>query len=470
MSPKVAQVGSFLVLLIGAHAAEQQCVDKLVDCPRWKQEGECEKNKEGMQSNCPLSCGVCSAQCFDKFTDCAGWKAGGECEKNKEGMSSNCPLSCGVCSVEAPSSKELTCIDLLPDCERWNSEGECQKNPESMNKNCPLSCGVCTATCFDKFAECPTWKGNGECENNKEGMSDYCKLSCGFCSVSAATEQTCEDKDPQCPYWKDNGECQKNKDLGVTCPLSCGVCTHDCFDRFADCPTWGADGECEKNKEGMSDYCMLTCGTCGTEASSANAATTEPGNACEDKYPDCPAWQKNGECENNPQGMHDYCKKSCGVCGSAPGNRKQRNRQARPAAKRAARPVARPRTAPQRGLKDVAREADGQGFSFDFTDFRVVACVVGVLVMGYVLSVRMGGSPKAAGLEMTGLGSAKKKKNDDELIPEKNGNVYEVPEIADDQATLSMISQAYDNGGCDDDLLGEPEKVKMLQTEEDMLF
>ena len=35
------------------------CEDKSKDCPNWASEGECDSNKDAMQTLCPQSCGLC---------------------------------------------------------------------------------------------------------------------------------------------------------------------------------------------------------------------------------------------------------------------------------------------------------------------------------------------------------------------------------------------------------------------------
>jgi hypothetical protein len=39
-------------------------------------------------------------------------------------------------------------------------------------------------------------------------------------------------------------------------------------------------------------------------------------DSCVDGHEKCSAWASKGECEANPKYMLQYCKKSCGICGS----------------------------------------------------------------------------------------------------------------------------------------------------------
>lgn len=68
-----------------------------------------------------------------------------------------------------------------------------------------------------------------------------------------------------------------------------------------DCPTWAKEGECDANPDYMHQECRHSCGQCGT-------------GGCQDLDADCYTWAKAGECNTNPEFMHAKCKKSCGLC------------------------------------------------------------------------------------------------------------------------------------------------------------
>ncbi|XP_078383081.1 uncharacterized protein LOC144665674 isoform X2 [Oculina patagonica] len=68
-----------------------------VQCPRWAQNGECQKNSIWMRANCQKSCKVCSSTCVDSHKSCPTWASQGECTKNAIWMKPNCKLSCKQC-------------------------------------------------------------------------------------------------------------------------------------------------------------------------------------------------------------------------------------------------------------------------------------------------------------------------------------------------------------------------------------
>ena len=47
------------------------------------------------------------------------------------------------------------------------------------------------------------------------------------------------------------------------------------------------------------------------------AAPIQPTSGCTDLNKDCVKWSNIGECDKNPDYMHQYCKKSCGKCSTA---------------------------------------------------------------------------------------------------------------------------------------------------------
>uniref|UniRef100_A0A914EB13 ShKT domain-containing protein n=1 Tax=Acrobeloides nanus TaxID=290746 RepID=A0A914EB13_9BILA len=92
-----------------------QCSDSNTYCPNWKTSGYCDPSSayySWMISTCPLTCDVCTTlqpsaqptqpptQCIDSDDYCPNWEASGYCDPSSEyydWMQSNCPLSCGVC-------------------------------------------------------------------------------------------------------------------------------------------------------------------------------------------------------------------------------------------------------------------------------------------------------------------------------------------------------------------------------------
>eukprot|EP00980_Cylindrotheca_fusiformis_P010143 scaffold2253_cov119-Cylindrotheca_fusiformis.AAC.18 len=77
-----------------------------------------------------------------------------------------------------------------------------------------------------------------------------------------------------------------------------------CEDTHESCPYWAAAGECEKNPNYMHNNCMLSCGKCPGKRISS----------CRDDHEDCEKWADGLECEINPNYMLKNCRLSCGVC------------------------------------------------------------------------------------------------------------------------------------------------------------
>merc|ERR1719163_2149303 len=131
-------------------------------------------------------------------------------------------------------------------------------------------------------------------------------LLLGSCVLALALAGFCNDKRTDCANWARDGECagDNSKFMAITCPLSCGVCTHlcndtdvscglctpECKDLNEECSGWGAAGECNENPEFMIRNCPVTCEACKS--------------TCKDMQNDCPGWTADGECYKNPGFMY----------------------------------------------------------------------------------------------------------------------------------------------------------------------
>jgi hypothetical protein len=90
------------------------CSDRSRTCIFWAQNGECSKNEAYMTTSCKLACQLCSGTltpaplpppppkasggCKNHNEYCEYWAQTGECAKNPDYMQINCPLSCNWCS------------------------------------------------------------------------------------------------------------------------------------------------------------------------------------------------------------------------------------------------------------------------------------------------------------------------------------------------------------------------------------
>lgn len=163
------------------------CVDQNENCEAWVKTGECEKNPEFMNQVCMRSCKICTAtaeeeaqaaqtqvaatdpssasSCVDSSEYCKIWADAGECEKNPDNMERNCPASCGTCDklVEAASQDS-------------DSGKSVETFPEESSA--PSSGGDCT----DQSDHCVLWAAAEQCTQNAAYMKDMCPLSCQMCS------------------------------------------------------------------------------------------------------------------------------------------------------------------------------------------------------------------------------------------------------------------------------------------------
>ncbi len=201
--------------------------------------------------------------------------------------------------------------------------------------------------CEDLRDWCPLWKANGECNSDTNGsiMRRFCRGSCGFCGDSTGPPP----------------DGTTTSDSGTTTTAPSDISTVECVDNHELCAIWAGNGECRKNPSFMLEFCLISCGLCGsadatapmtteesiigrltpvigrtttstsaptTTATTSTAATTTITTTtqksttvvCEDLNEACPVWKGFGECEKNPSYMLGNCLVSCGVCVPAGGN------------------------------------------------------------------------------------------------------------------------------------------------------
>jgi len=121
--------------------------------------------------------------CVDQVNpdNCAYWAGLGDCENDREWMETYCKKTCGVCEGQTD------CVDQDdPDnCAYWADNGDCENDREYMETYCQKTCGVCggSSNCVDQDDpdNCAYWADNGDCENDREYMETYCQKTCGVC-------------------------------------------------------------------------------------------------------------------------------------------------------------------------------------------------------------------------------------------------------------------------------------------------
>mmetsp|Transcript_34673 Transcript_34673/g.72155 ORF Transcript_34673/g.72155 Transcript_34673/m.72155 type:complete len:545 (-) Transcript_34673:417-2051(-) len=238
--------------------------------------------------------GVC-----DKNERCTAWQAEGKCSSNKEYMEANCPVSCGVAADSAANSSstdkpdesaEPECKDNHSRCWRWAELGECYANPTDMNRHCALSCGVCgneggetnaIKECVDHEEQCNVWSDQGECFGNPRFMMLHCAKSCSSCEFQEWSEE-------EFPEVFANFITKRSQDFGVpqiaegderhlvvarlestfkyiasdeVNNLAPNI-RHQCQNRHKMCTFWQVVGECEANEAYMATDCAAACEFC----------------------------------------------------------------------------------------------------------------------------------------------------------------------------------------------------------------
>merc|ERR1711879_516794 len=73
--------------------------------------------------------------------------------------------------------------------------------------------------------------------------------------------------------------------------------------------------ECGDSESFDSHVLIARCAEKGQEDQELEYKVVEKENeACTDSARRCDSWAKSGECSNNPDFMHETCKKACAIC------------------------------------------------------------------------------------------------------------------------------------------------------------
>ena len=96
-----------------------------------------------------------------------------------------------------------------------------------------------------------------------------------------------------------------------TCAVGDSSCSA-CQDQEDKCSYWASIGECDKNPDYMHQFCQLSCGLC--EGMNPPKPKNTKKKTCEDEDDKCEMWAESGECQANPGYMLSHCKLSCHVC------------------------------------------------------------------------------------------------------------------------------------------------------------
>lgn len=123
-------------------------------------------------------------------------------------------------------------------------------------------------------------------------------LAVAYVVASQRTTSLCSDRSSSCSAWAMDGHCDGENAIVVrnTCPASCRICEPGCRDAEPNCASWQRQGQCEENPDHMLKHCPQSCGVCTL-------------TSCEDRLASiCDPSQCGSEV------MLRLCPSTCGVC------------------------------------------------------------------------------------------------------------------------------------------------------------
>ncbi|XP_078351706.1 uncharacterized protein LOC144636384 [Oculina patagonica] len=184
--------------------------------------------------------------------------------------------------------------------------------------------------CMDRHSRCGQWARDGECIVNAPYMCENCPRSCGLCTRGGnGRGGACKfpffyknrfvyncmpfNKKTWCAtstnYNKDKrwGYCFPKLYRDIRAVNRRFFHWGECDDQREECPMWAKNGECEKQPEKMHDLCPWSCHKCAPEH-----MVTHKG--CRDYSSSCKDWAKNGDCTDKPVFMFAFCRWSCKQC------------------------------------------------------------------------------------------------------------------------------------------------------------
>lgn len=158
----------------------------------------------------------------DRHERCPVWKDEGECDKERDYMLKYCPVSCSTTTNDShngsnPTSttarKVTKCEDRHKRCHVWADLGECEANPADMHKYCAKSCGICGK---DTGKNDDETQGVASAEDTPAAVED---------EMEDEYDPNCKDSEKLCAFWAEHGECEKNpRYMTVKCARSCKSC------------------------------------------------------------------------------------------------------------------------------------------------------------------------------------------------------------------------------------------------------
>merc|ERR1719210_1428080 len=201
-------------------------------------------------------------------------------------------------------------------CGQWAAIGECEANPGWMLGNCRQSCGVCSSPAppapaplsivdtavgnggFTVLVEALQTAGLVDALSGPGPFTVFAPTDAAFTALLEALSVTKE-------------ELLARTDLAATQDVT--TLTGDSLTVTSDGTTVMAgpatvviaDVQCSNGVIHVIDAVLLP-----------PAAPAPPPSPCSDDNQMCNDWAANGECQNNPGYMLEFCRQSCGVCSS----------------------------------------------------------------------------------------------------------------------------------------------------------
>uniref|UniRef100_A0A7E4W7C9 ShTK domain protein n=1 Tax=Panagrellus redivivus TaxID=6233 RepID=A0A7E4W7C9_PANRE len=206
-----------------------------------------------------------SIECFDLGPNCHQMKDLCHNATFEAMLRRECALTCNHCEpVEDNEEKLMPNIqtEALPFFRGNETKRIRAKSSSSLSKT------IIKGTCFDEYIYCGEFRAMCNHEDYRELMARHCALSCNRCEVQHKERETCED------YVECKGLatlCQHpvyHDLLRQQCKVTCNVCTPEtegCMDRHKNCPAFKRDGFCENpiyTEKERKYLCGHSCGLC----------------------------------------------------------------------------------------------------------------------------------------------------------------------------------------------------------------
>jgi len=230
-----------------------------------------------------------------------------------EEVTTSSELETTQATTAAPTSEQPSCKDTQQSCEAWGEGGECEHNPDYMHLYCPKTCNTCGLAALLGVAEAPApapapiaplLHAAGFEENASAPLLQVSALW-GSCSGT----------------WKNCMQSSCCSDPGYTC--------YEKDDTYAQClpsDSCVAGGWPKTDPNPTPWRCAVRSGGGAPPMQPQPPSNSGPGwpmpgwptpgstNPCLDVNQACPMWSQMGECQTNPQYMHQNCRKSCNLC------------------------------------------------------------------------------------------------------------------------------------------------------------